>query len=200
VKLVRHVSAGFHSWEFGEIEDFEARHPIGSQATLALALLLYTEDVVRLGPQHVRGGASTIGRRRTSTATPSISTFRCTRISRQSSTQRRRAISPSLLRLAAGLSHRVASATNFGTGAIRLGCRVSHVALEYLALKIHATLLDASALSNMLRERTASRCVGYPRSYSYGGTCGSRGLTTRRVSAHTMRQRGVQDQSIRNEN
>ena len=39
---------------------FEAKHPIGSKARLALALLLYTGqrrgDVVRLGRQHIRNG------------------------------------------------------------------------------------------------------------------------------------------------
>ena len=60
VKAIKHVSKGFHSWEFHEIEEFENRHPVGSKARLAMALLLYTacrrEDVVRLGPQHVRDG------------------------------------------------------------------------------------------------------------------------------------------------
>ena len=60
VKALRHVSKGFHSWELHEIEAYENRHPVGSKARLAMALLLYTacrrEDAVRLGPQHLRGG------------------------------------------------------------------------------------------------------------------------------------------------
>lgn len=60
VKPIRHVSKGHHSWELHEIEQFERRHPVGSKARLAMTILLYTacrrEDVVRLGPQHVRGG------------------------------------------------------------------------------------------------------------------------------------------------
>ena len=34
--------AGFHTWNEPEIAPFEAHHPIGSKARLALALLLYT--------------------------------------------------------------------------------------------------------------------------------------------------------------
>lgn len=60
VKPIQHVSKGFHSWELHEIEKYEERHPVGSKARLALALLLYTacrrEDAVRIGPQHLRDG------------------------------------------------------------------------------------------------------------------------------------------------
>jgi integrase len=49
-------SAGHHTWTVEEVAQFEARHPIGSKARLALALLLWTgvrrQDVVRLGKQH----------------------------------------------------------------------------------------------------------------------------------------------------
>ncbi|MBC7906993.1 MAG: tyrosine-type recombinase/integrase [Rhodospirillaceae bacterium] len=51
---------GFHTWTLGEVEQFEAAHPIGTKARMALALLLFTgvrrSDVVNLGPQMVRGG------------------------------------------------------------------------------------------------------------------------------------------------
>ncbi len=60
VRMLKHVSGGHHSWQLHEIEQYEQRHPLGTKARLALALLLYTacrrEDVVRLGPQHLRGG------------------------------------------------------------------------------------------------------------------------------------------------
>ncbi|WP_227010661.1 tyrosine-type recombinase/integrase [Pelagibius marinus] len=50
---------GFHTWSEEEIARFERRHPIGSKARLALALLLYLgqrrSDVVTLGWQHVSG-------------------------------------------------------------------------------------------------------------------------------------------------
>lgn len=60
VKLIRYVSKGFHSWTLEEVKQFEDRYPVGTPARLALALLLYTtgrrEDVVRLGPEHIRNG------------------------------------------------------------------------------------------------------------------------------------------------
>src|SRR5215510_10307730 len=60
VRKLKYTSAGFHAWTSDEIEQFKERHPLGSRARLALALMLYTtgrrEDAVRLGPQHVRNG------------------------------------------------------------------------------------------------------------------------------------------------
>src|ERR1700751_2729241 len=60
VKALRSKSLGHHSWEEREIEHLETRHPIGSKARLAFALLLYTgqrrSDVVRMGRQHIREG------------------------------------------------------------------------------------------------------------------------------------------------
>ena len=59
IKLLRPKSKlGFHRWSEGEIAQFEARHPIGTKPRLALALGLYTgqarQDVVAMGPQHIR--------------------------------------------------------------------------------------------------------------------------------------------------
>jgi len=63
VQLVRYRSEGHHSWSPDEVERFEAHHPVGMKARLAMALMLYTacrrEDVVRLGPQHLRNGRIT---------------------------------------------------------------------------------------------------------------------------------------------
>ena len=60
VKRLKHTSAGHHSWTVEEVEQYEARHPVGTKARLALALLLYTgvrrSDAVLLGRQHVKGG------------------------------------------------------------------------------------------------------------------------------------------------
>lgn len=60
VRRVGYASAGFHSWTVDEVKAFEARHPVGSRARLALALLLYLGvrrgDVVALGRQHLRDG------------------------------------------------------------------------------------------------------------------------------------------------
>ncbi len=60
VSYLRQGSQGYHTWSVEEVEQYEKRHPIGTKARLALALLLYTgarrSDVVRLGRQHVRNG------------------------------------------------------------------------------------------------------------------------------------------------
>ena len=60
VKQLKIKTPGFHSWTEDEISQFEARHPIGSKARLAFALLLYTgqrrSDVVKMGRQHVCDG------------------------------------------------------------------------------------------------------------------------------------------------
>ncbi len=58
VKAIKRKNAtAIHSWTDAEIAQFEARHPIGSKARLALALLLYTgqrrSDVVTMGKQHI---------------------------------------------------------------------------------------------------------------------------------------------------
>lgn len=60
VRYLSTATDGFHTWSIEEVRQFEARHPIGSKARLALALLLFTgarrSDAVRLGPQMVRDG------------------------------------------------------------------------------------------------------------------------------------------------
>jgi integrase len=60
VKKLKYVSAGHHTWTTEEIEQFNERHPIGTQARLALDIIRYTtgrrEDAPRLGRQHIRGG------------------------------------------------------------------------------------------------------------------------------------------------
>src|SRR3546814_7190772 len=52
-------SEGFHTWTEEEIAQFEAYHPIGTNARLAMALMLYTgqrkSDAVKMGWQHVKG-------------------------------------------------------------------------------------------------------------------------------------------------
>ena len=51
-------AGGFPAWASTDIDKFEAHHPIGTRARLALALLCFTgarrSDVVQLGRQHVR--------------------------------------------------------------------------------------------------------------------------------------------------
>jgi integrase len=64
-------SAGFYTWTEADIVAFEAKHPIGSRARLALALLLYTAqrraDVIRMGRQHVRDGLIHVRQSKTGT-------------------------------------------------------------------------------------------------------------------------------------
>ena len=60
IKLDPTRTDGFHSWTEDELRQYEARHPVGTKARLALALLLYTAqrrtDIVALGPSDMRGG------------------------------------------------------------------------------------------------------------------------------------------------
>jgi integrase len=60
---------GHHSWTEGEIRQYEAAHPIGTKARLALALGLYTAqrrgDVIRIGRQHIRDGVLTVRQQKT---------------------------------------------------------------------------------------------------------------------------------------
>ena len=60
VPLTKTGSLGFHTWDLSEVEQFEHRHPVGTKARLALALLMWTgvrrSDLVMLGKQHARIG------------------------------------------------------------------------------------------------------------------------------------------------
>jgi integrase len=60
VRRKKYATNGFYTWTFSDLTAFENRHPVGTKARLALALMLYLGvrrgDLVRLGPKHVRGG------------------------------------------------------------------------------------------------------------------------------------------------
>lgn len=60
VEYFRTGSSGFHTWTAEEVQQYEIRHPIGTKARLALALLCFTgqrrSDIIRFGRQHVRNG------------------------------------------------------------------------------------------------------------------------------------------------
>ena len=60
VRKVKYASDGFPTWTVAEVCQYEVRHPIGTKARLALALLLYLGvrrgDVVKLGRQHEKDG------------------------------------------------------------------------------------------------------------------------------------------------
>ena len=71
VIAIRIKTDGYHSWTEAEIAQFEKRHPVGSKARLALALLLHTgqrrADVVHLGRQHIRDGTLYVRQQKTGT-------------------------------------------------------------------------------------------------------------------------------------
>jgi integrase len=72
IKLPRAKAGGHHTWTEDEIAQFEAHHPVGSKAHLALALLLCTAqrrgDVIRMGRQHIRDGVLTVRQEKTGVA------------------------------------------------------------------------------------------------------------------------------------
>jgi integrase len=72
VKRAPIKTAGYRTWTEEDISAFEAKHPLGSRARLALALLIYTaqrrSDVVRLGRQHIRDGALHLRQKKTGKA------------------------------------------------------------------------------------------------------------------------------------
>ena len=72
-RLAPRSRQGFHSWDESEIAKFENTHPVGSKPRLALALGLYTgqakQDVIAMGPQHIREGVLTWVRMKTAQST-----------------------------------------------------------------------------------------------------------------------------------
>jgi integrase len=62
-------SDGFHTWTEAEIAAFEKRHPVGTKARLAMALMLYTgqrrSDAVTMGRQHVSNGRISVRQQKT---------------------------------------------------------------------------------------------------------------------------------------
>jgi integrase len=63
VPYIKTGSTGYHTWTVEEVRQFEERHPIGTKARLALALLMFTgqrrSDIIRFGKQHAKGGKLT---------------------------------------------------------------------------------------------------------------------------------------------
>src|SRR5262245_10758807 len=63
VECSKSSAKGLHTWTPEEVLRFEGRHPVGSKARLALALMLFTgqrrSDIIRLGKQHAKGGKLT---------------------------------------------------------------------------------------------------------------------------------------------
>src|SRR5205807_4852153 len=56
-------STGYHTWTIEEVHQFQGRHPVGTKARLALALLMFTgqrrSDIIRFGKQHAKAGKLT---------------------------------------------------------------------------------------------------------------------------------------------
>jgi integrase len=79
VPYLKSSGDGFHTWTIEEVEAFEARHPSGTKARLALALLLNTgvrrSDVVKLGRQHKRDGWLTYKPTKNSHRNPKVVTI-----------------------------------------------------------------------------------------------------------------------------
>jgi len=63
---------GWRTWSEDHIAQYEARHPVGSQARLAIGLALYTgqrrSDLVRMGRQHIRNGTISVLQQKTGTS------------------------------------------------------------------------------------------------------------------------------------
>lgn len=68
ISQIQTKTDGFHTWTDAEVDQFEARHPIGTKPRLALALLLFNglrrSDVVGLGPQ-LRDGFHRVRQKKT---------------------------------------------------------------------------------------------------------------------------------------
>lgn len=69
VKAIKYAGGTNHVWTDEEMLRFEAAYPLGTRERLAYALLLYTgqrsNDVVRMGRQHIRDGWLTITAKKT---------------------------------------------------------------------------------------------------------------------------------------
>jgi integrase len=71
VKRPKIKTTGWRTWTEEDIAAFKAKHRIGTQARLAMALMLYTGqrrgDIVHMGRQQVRKGAIEVRQRKTGT-------------------------------------------------------------------------------------------------------------------------------------
>jgi hypothetical protein len=79
VPYFKAASDGFHAWTVEEVLQYRARHPVGTKAWLALALLLFVggrrADIPALGRQHVATAGFDTPSRRTVGAHPSRWSF-----------------------------------------------------------------------------------------------------------------------------
>jgi integrase len=72
VRGFRSKGDGHHTWTEDEVTQFEATHPIGSKARLALYLMLYTaqrkSDIAGMGWQHIQGDTIAVRQQKTGAA------------------------------------------------------------------------------------------------------------------------------------
>jgi integrase len=72
IRRPRLSADGIKTWGEDDIAAFEVRHPVGSRARLAFALMLHTgqrrSDVIKFGRQHIRAGAIELRQQKTKTA------------------------------------------------------------------------------------------------------------------------------------
>lgn len=79
VDYVKAIKGGHTMWQVEDVLAFEARHPLGTMANLALRILLFTgfriSDAVKLGHQHLRGGTIRYRPKKTATTSGVLVTF-----------------------------------------------------------------------------------------------------------------------------
>jgi integrase len=72
IRLPKAKGGRRRGWSPAEIEAYEAKHPIGTKARLALALGVYTlqrrGDVIRMGPRNIEGGMISLQQQKTGAA------------------------------------------------------------------------------------------------------------------------------------
>jgi integrase len=80
IKMLSEKTDGFPVWSEEHVARYEARHPIGTKARMALDLLLYTGmrlgDLVQIGRQHMRDGVLTYRPAKTRGTTGVVVTIR----------------------------------------------------------------------------------------------------------------------------
>jgi integrase/recombinase XerD len=76
VEKVVYQTRGHPAWSMEEIATYRAKHPVGTQARLAMELMFYTacrrEDAVRLGPQHIKSGRVRFTQAKNEARNPSV--------------------------------------------------------------------------------------------------------------------------------
>src|SRR5262245_17045928 len=69
VRLAKLRSDGHYTWSEDDIATYQAKHPLGSEARLALELFVNTAqrrgDVIRMGRQHIRDGVMGVRQEKT---------------------------------------------------------------------------------------------------------------------------------------